>query len=64
VQRLEEEWASGQVVTLDAMDPRIRAFGEEVDFQVTPTFILFDSQGSEIRRWVGRAPSLEELAVE
>ena len=61
VQRLEREWSDGQVVTLDVMDPQIRAFGAEVGFEVTPTFILFDAQGDEVQRWVGRAPSLDEL---
>lgn len=61
VQRLEREWMDGQVVTLDVMDPQIRQYGAEVGFEVTPTFILFDVQGNELRRWVGRAPRLEEL---
>ncbi len=61
VQRLEQEWTAGQFVTLDVMDPQIRAFGYEVGFEVTPTFILFDAQGREVQRWVGRAPSLDEL---
>lgn len=49
------------MVTLDVMDPQIRQFGAEVGFEVTPTFILFDAQGEEVQRWVGRAPNLEEL---
>ncbi len=61
VQRLEREWSDGQVVTLDVMDPQIRAFGTEVGFEVTPTFILFDAQGDEVQRWIGRAPGLDEL---
>lgn len=61
MQRLEREWTDGKVVTLDVMDPQIRQFGAEVGFEVTPTFILFDAQGDEVQRWVGRAPSLEEL---
>lgn len=62
VQRLEHQWSGGQIVTLDIMDPQIRQFGNEVGFEVTPTFILFDVQGDELRRWVGRAPTLEELS--
>jgi len=61
VQRLERSWSDGQVVTLDVMDPQIRQFGYEVGFEVTPTFILFDAQGEELARWVGRAPNLSEL---
>jgi hypothetical protein len=61
VQRLQREWTTGQVVTLDAMKPEIRQFGYEVGFEVTPTFILFDSEGNEMQRWIGRAPRLDEL---
>lgn len=61
VQRLEREWTAGQVVTLDALDPQIRQFGAEVGFEVTPTFILFDREGNELQRWIGRAPDLDEL---
>lgn len=61
VQRLEKEWRGGRVVTLDVMDPQIRRFGDEVGFEITPTFILYDTQGQELGRWVGRAPTVEEL---
>jgi hypothetical protein len=61
VQRLQRDWTEGRVVTLDIMQPQIREFAYEVGFEVTPTFILFDAQGSEVKRWVGRAPSLDEL---
>ena len=61
MQRLDEEWTAGTVVTLDVMDSRIREYGDSVGFEVTPTFILFDAAGNEVQRWVGRAPALEEL---
>ena len=61
VKQLDEEWTGGKVVTLDVIDARIRQFGDEVGFEVTPTFILFDATGNEVQRWVGRAPALEEL---
>jgi hypothetical protein len=61
VQRLEQDWTDGQVITLDVMDLQIRQFGYEIGFEVTPTFILFNAQGKELQRWVGRAPGLDEL---
>lgn len=61
VQRLDEEWTAGKIVTLDVMDPQIRQFGDAVGFEVTPTFILYDVTGSEVQRWVGRAPALQDL---
>ncbi len=39
----------------------IRQYGYEVGFEATPTFILYDAEGNEWQRWVGRAPSLAEL---
>ena len=61
MQRLEQQWTSGKVVTLDVMEAPIRQFGAEVGFEVTPTFILFDPQGKELKRWVGRTPAAAEL---
>ena len=63
VQRLDEEWTAGKIVTLDVMDPQIRQYGDEVGFEVTPTFILYDAAGNELQRWVGRAPSIDDLPV-
>lgn len=64
VKRLDQEWVGGRIVTLDVMKPRIRDYGDSVGFEVTPTFILFDATGNEVQRWVGRAPTLEELPVD
>lgn len=61
VKRLDEQWTGGKIVTLDVMDSQIRQFGDEVGFEVTPTFILFDAAGNEVLRWVGQAPAIEEL---
>lgn len=61
MQRLEQEWTGGKIVTLDVMQPDIRRFGAQVGFEVTPTFILYDRGGNEVQRWVGRAPALAEL---
>lgn len=61
MKRLEKQWDEGQLVTLDVLDPQIRDFADQVGFEVTPTFILFDGQGNEVRRWVGRVPDAGEL---
>ncbi|MER2599425.1 MAG: hypothetical protein ABTQ73_07895 [Caldilineales bacterium] len=61
MQRLEQQWTAGKVVTLDVMEAPIRQFGAEVGFEVTPTFILFDPQGRELKRWTGRIPTVGEL---
>ena len=61
MQRLDEEWTAGRVVTLDVMDAPDSKYGDSVGFEVTPTFILYDAAGSEVRRWVGRTPTMGEL---
>lgn len=59
--RLKEEWTTGQVLLLDMANPGTREYGAEVGFQFTPTFILYDAAGDEVRRWQGRPPDLGEL---
>ncbi len=59
--RLEENWKTGQVIKLDMLNPATRAFGSEVGFQLTPTFILFDGAGKELKRWRTMPPELSEL---
>lgn len=52
---------TGRVLLLDMANPGTCAFGAEVGFQLTPTFILFDAQGNEVKRWQGRPPPVSEL---
>ena len=59
--RLEENWKTGHVIRLDMANQATRAFGTEVGFQLTPTFILFDGAGKELKRWQTRPPVLNEL---
>jgi thioredoxin-related protein len=61
VDGLEREWKAGQVIRVDVLTPLGRSFADQHGFQATPTFILFDGHGNEVRRWVGRPPSLNEL---
>jgi len=61
VDGLERDWQQGQVLRLDFTEPAVRAFGEQIDFETTPTFLLYDGQGREVQRWVGSPPSLEDL---
>jgi hypothetical protein len=39
----------------------VRTFGQQIGFETTPTFVLYDGNGHEMRRWVGSPPSLDEL---
>lgn len=48
------------MIRLDILSDVGREFGRAHGFQFTPTFILFDGAGNELRRW-NRPPALEEL---
>ncbi len=61
VDGLERDWTAGQVIRLDVTTRAAREFGRLHGFEFTPAFILFGGDGSEISRWRGRPPSLEEL---
>lgn len=61
VDELERNWTSGQVIRLDILSEVGREFGRAHGFQFTPTFILFDGAGDELRRW-NRPPELEDLS--
>ena len=54
-----EHAASLEVIKLNVQDPAAKALAEEFGFRYTPTFILFDPEGNEIRRWVGAVDSGE-----
>jgi len=62
VDGLERDWQDGRVLRLEFTEPAVRTFGQQVGFETTPTFILYDGQGQEIQRWRGRPPSLDELS--
>ena len=51
-----EQDLSGKLVVihLDVQSQAGRELGAEMDFRFTPTFILFDGQGQELWRSVGR----------
>jgi thioredoxin-related protein len=48
------------MLRVDILNPLGREFARRHDFSGTPTFVLFDGHGTEIRRWQ-RPPSLSEL---
>lgn len=59
--RLKDDWQTGQILRVDILTPVGREFADQHDFQGTPTFVLFDGAGNEVQRWRGRPPELREL---
>jgi hypothetical protein len=64
VDGLERDWKTGHILRLEFTDPPVRAFGAQVGFETTPTFILYDGTGRELRRWISSPPGLDELNSE
>ena len=61
VGRIEEEWTSGRVLRLNVSSETVKMYADSLEIKQTPTFILFDQKGREIKRWVGTAPKLTDL---
>jgi thioredoxin-related protein len=60
VDSLQAEWKTGHVLRVDILTPVGREFARQHDFVGTPTFVLFDGTGKEIKRWQ-QPPQLSEL---
>jgi hypothetical protein len=60
VDRLQADWKTGRVLRVDILTPVGREFARQHDFEGTPTFVLFDDAGKEIKRWQ-QPPQLGEL---
>jgi hypothetical protein len=48
------------LIRVDILTPIGRAFADRHRFEGTPTFVLFDGSGNEVKRW-RRPPSIGEL---
>lgn len=54
VNGIEQDYGNRlRVVHLDARDPDNRAVAAQIGVQMTPTYVLFDAQGSEVWRSSG-----------
>ena len=58
--RLESDWKAGRVLRVDILTPIGREFARRHDFVGTPTFVLFNGNGTEVKRWL-QPPQLNEL---
>ena len=57
---LQAAWKNGRVVRVDILTSVGREFARRHDFVGTPTFVLFDGNGTELKRWQA-PPALGEL---
>jgi hypothetical protein len=60
VDGLQAAWQHGRVMRVDILTPVGREFARHHAFVGTPTFVLFDGAGTEVRRWPA-PPALSEL---
>ena len=58
--RLQADWKNGRVIRVDILTVAGREFARQHDFVSTPTFVLFDGEGVEVKRWQ-RPPAVGEL---
>ena len=54
-------WKSGRVLRLNTWSEVNKKYADGVGVMNTPTFILYDQLGQEVRRWHGAAPDIGEL---
>ena len=58
--KLQTAWKTGYVLRVDILNPIGREFARRHAFVGTPTFVLFDGKGKEVKRWQ-QPPSLGEI---
>jgi thioredoxin-related protein len=61
VNRLTREWKDGRVLRVNLIYKVSQEYSGKNGVESTPTFILFDSNGREVQRWVGEAPTPADL---
>ena len=59
--RIAEEWKTGRVLRLNTVSEVTKQYADQIGVTDTPTFILFDPSGRELRRWSREAPTMAEL---
>jgi hypothetical protein len=65
VSRLGSQWKSGRILSLNLfLDEVNKQVAGDFKVRRTPTYILFDRDGREVKRWVSEQPRVEELPRE
>ena len=59
---LESQWKNGRIIQVNlTFSTASKDFADRLGVVATPTFILFDTDGNEQRRWTSAVPKLGEL---
>jgi len=62
VSRLTDEWKNGRIIRVNLTFSKVnKEYAERLNVNVTPTFILFDSEGKYMGRWTSKVPTVGEL---
>jgi thioredoxin-related protein len=62
VSSLESQWKNGRIIQVNlTFSTASKEVADRLGVQATPTFILFDADGVEQRRWTSSVPKLGEL---
>lgn len=61
VSRLAQRWTTGRTLRLNMVSEINKAYATQLGVVNTPTFILFNAAGQEVRRWLDVAPDIEDL---
>ena len=61
--RLADEWTEGRVLRLNTVSEINKRYADKIGVTTTPTFILYDNAGKELRRWIEAAPSVVDLVM-
>jgi hypothetical protein len=66
VSGLTDSWKAGRILRLNLFFSETvnDRFAKEMKVERTPTYILFDAQGEEVKRWVDKAPALADLPAQ
>jgi hypothetical protein len=62
VSGLTDSWKAGRILRLNiSFEKASGEFAKEMKVERTPTYVLFNAKGEEVKRWVDKAPALAEL---
>ena len=61
VGRITETWTSGRTLRLNIATEVNKEYADSLRVTTMPTYILFDTSGQALERWMNEAPTVDEL---